>query len=80
MAMVYFNAQNTQRRASGRASDYGYGKSGYGYDKSSYGYNSYQYADAISDKSDFGYDNYQYADATTGKIVPYIESYDIRYR
>ena len=26
-------------------------------------------------KSDFGHYKYQYADATTGKIVPYIESY-----
>ena len=70
MAFTYFNAQNTQRRASGRASDYGYGKSGYGYgyDKSDFGYSNYQYADAISDKSDFGYDNYQYADAVAGKI------------
>ena len=76
MAFTYFT-QNTQRRASGRASDYGYGKSGYGYgyDKSGYGYGydksdfGYSnYADAISDKSDFGYDNYQYADAVAGKI------------
>ena len=46
-----------------RASDYGYGRSDYGYDKSDFGNNN----------------NYQYADATAGKIVPYIESSDIRY-